>query len=285
MEFFEYWARRKVEIQTDRGPRTVGAVGWSNESQASADAMADERLEAAQRRVKQAEGPSGHGYPYSDGRPVQEQIVDTVPGVEQPLAVITRNAYGALVMNTRRLLFIDLDFESVPDQRSLFKKLLSGSRSDEERALDHAQQVAKRYSDWGFRVYRTAAGLRLVLLSRVVDAEDDTWLRVLETFGSDPMYIKLCQSQKSFRARLTPKPWRIGVERPSYRFPFVSDVQREYMARWTERYDSARIKHATCRELTTIGADGVQSGFAPSEVTRLLDYHDRIAQSASLPLA
>jgi hypothetical protein len=70
------------------------------------------------------------------------------------------------------------------------------------------------------------------------------------------------------------------MERPTYRFPFVSDMQKTYIARWTERYDRERRAYAACKELITIGPD-----FAPSEVRRVLDYHDRIAQSASLPLA
>jgi hypothetical protein len=259
----------------------VGAVGWSNESQQSAETMASERLEAAKRRVRRADPERRGSYPYSDGRPLQEEVVDRVPGVgSEPLAVVTRNAYGALVLNTTRVLFIDLDFACIPDERSFFKKLFSGQQSDQERALDHARVVASRYADWGFRVYRTAAGLRLVLLSKLVDAANDVWLQTLRAFGSDPMYVKLCETQRCFRARLTPKPWRFGLERPVYRFPFVTDLQRQYLDDWVVRYDAGRKGYATCEEIATIGSD-----FMPSDVRRVLDYHDQIAVQASKPLA
>ena len=75
---------------------------------------------------------------------------------------------------------------------------------------------ASRYSSC-WRLYRTAAGYRLLLPnvtrgiyrdSFVVDPQRFDW----QGWGDipvDAMYRQLCLKQGAWRARLTPKPWRL----------------------------------------------------------------------------
>jgi hypothetical protein len=69
---------------------------------------------------------------------------------------------------------------------------------------------SRNHPEWGWRIYRTRAGLRLLATQGLVEADSDVADGVFEALGADPLYRKLCKTQKCFRARLTPKPWRCG---------------------------------------------------------------------------
>ena len=57
----------------------------------------------------------------------------------------------------------------------------------------------------------------------------------MRIFDADRLYVSLCASQQCYRARLTPKPWRIGMRR------YSGD------ASWVGDYDSRRRDYAVCR--------------------------------------
>ncbi len=281
MRLVKHWVRVRGQLTIPAGPRALSAVGWSNESQSAAEAMAKERLEVHRSRLLAGSNAPSSSYPYADGRPLQEEIVQTVTGADGAVAaLLTRNAYGALVLNCDRVLFIDLDFANFVPQTSFWSRWFGKRGSHEDSTLAHAQRVAARTPQWGFRVYRTLAGLRLVLTSAAADARDPFWIDVLQTFGSDPMYVKLCQSQQSFRARLTPKPWRCDFPRPTLRYPYASDGERAQVEAWVHRYERLSERFATCRLLTTFGPRDTLGS-----VDRIVALHDRYALNGDLPLA
>ncbi|HEU4323820.1 MAG TPA: hypothetical protein VFS21_11790, partial [Roseiflexaceae bacterium] len=91
----------------------------------------------------------------------------------------------------------------------------------------------------------------------------------------------LCQVQKSFRARLTPKPWRIGMENPPARFPYEDAGEEAAMRAWESRYEAASQGRATCRFVEEMG-----SGTEHPDITPLRSMHDeRTRATSSLPLA
>jgi hypothetical protein len=281
MEVFEHWARVREELRTARGERTLSAVGWSNESVADAEHVARRRLEAHRAAMLAGDERKPGAYPYGDGRPLQEEIVDTVRSADgSVMAVVTRNAYGALVLNCEKVLFVDLDFEGFVPQPSFLQRLFGKPQTAEGNALARATEVAARNSAWGFRVYRTKAGLRLLLHNALANAKEPFWISLLQSFGSDPMYVKLCQSQQSFRARLTPKPWRCGVARPTLRFPYASDRERNFVEHWVQRYERQSTGFAICQLLTTLGPSDQWGG-----IDRVVAYHDRFTLNGSQPLA
>ncbi len=280
VEFYEHWARAHEDVSTPRGMRSVSGVGWSNVSREAAQQMANEHLATAKERILLADPPREGSYGYGDGRPLREEVVSTLPDVDgSNLAVISRNGYGSLVLNTRKIMFIDLDFDNVPaGPASFFQRLFGAKQSPQDNALAHVERVAGSYPQWSFRVYRTLAGLRLVLLTTLVDAKDDYWMDVLDAFGSDPMYVKLCRTQASFRARLTPKAWRCEYRRPGVRFPFAAR-ERTYFERWLEGYEKVCASYATCHLLTTIGPEVM-----PSSVAKVLKLHDAASVAEGKPL-
>ena len=134
---------------------------------------------------------------------------------------------------------------------------------------------------WRVRVYRTYAGLRYLVTHAPFSPTGGETQAILTALGADLQYIRLCQIQKSFRARLTPKPWRIGMENPPGRFPFESPAHEQAMRAWEARYAQASQGRATCHFLEEIGDGAEHPDIAP-----LRALHDEQTRATSgLPLA
>ena len=117
----EFWAEARVRHRgTDARGRnrqwTVRRFGWSQFSQADAEAMAQQRADAALQRIMAGESlPRREAkvpYNSADGLPIREEVLERL----EHGAVVTRNSYGAHCLNTPDVLFADLDFE--PDLRA-----------------------------------------------------------------------------------------------------------------------------------------------------------------------
>lgn len=281
MKFYSHWARASGSVSTPKGPQMVSALGWSNTDQGSAEELAERRLEALARRLGQgflARNDYDYGGERPPAEPVLEQLRDATGAV---VAVITRNGYGARVLNTERVLFIDVDLEpAAPPRGGFFAALFGKAKSAEQLALERIEEAAHAHPRWAFRVYRTRAGLRLVLLNETLSGFDDGHVAVLDLFGSDPLYQKLCVAQRCFRARLSPKPWRIGLPRPPARFPFASSGERERFDAWLARYELKQAEFSTCQELTTLGL-----GHPTPVVSAVLAAHDAATLRAGTALA
>ena len=57
----------------------------------------------------------------------------------------------------------------------------------------------------------------------------------MKALGADPAFLHLCRIQGSFRARLTPKPWRCGQANPPGSFPREPEAQAAF-AEWLAQY-------------------------------------------------
>src|SRR5206468_2344650 len=90
--------------------------------------------------------------------------------------VITRNSYGCLVLNTARVMFVDVDLPEPKPLGGFLKKLFSKAEkppSDEaqNRVVLQAEKWAANNPGWGWRIYRTRAGLRLLATHALFDPE------------------------------------------------------------------------------------------------------------------
>jgi hypothetical protein len=137
------------------------------------------------------------------------------------------------------------------------------------------------HPEWRVRVYRTSAGLRYLVTHDVFSPTAPETHAAMNALGADPQYVKLCQVQKTFRARLTPKPWRIGVENPPVTFPYDGPGEEAEMRAWEARYDAASRSRATCRFIEEIGNGAEHPDVAP--LRALHDEHTRA--TSGLPLA
>jgi hypothetical protein len=99
--------------------------------------------------------------------------------------------------------------------------------------------------------------------------------------GADPAFVQLCRAQKSFRARLTPKPWRCGAEKPPNRYPRQSEEEQRRFSAWLADYEAKARTNATCRLVEEVG-----SGRVCDEARPILALHDEVARvGAALTLA
>ena len=259
MKLARYWTRGEAEASDSNGDKIrVRARGWSDESLEGARARA---LDVA-RRVAQRIG-SGIGstekYPYGD-RPLAEPIVrEFRDGGGQLTAIVTRNAYGSLVLNANRLMFVDVDRKQpAPGATlgkvfsSLFGKTPAPAASDP--VLDAMNRVVQRHG-LSARVYETAGGYRLLITSAPFQPGSSDSEALLTEFDADPLFTRLCRMQESFRARLTPKPWRCNFPNPPVEFPFETAADQERQRRWEADYNSKTAAYATCRFLNTFGTE------------------------------
>lgn len=279
MRFAKYWIR-------DSAPEAGGAFlawGWSNTSADEARAMAIQRS----RSIRQwFDNDQLRRYPYAEAdRPLREEVLETMlsPESGRPEAILTRNSYGVTVLNASRVLFADLDVEpnATPPTEGLWSRLFGSPRT--APAKDPVQQVglfAKAHPNIGIRLYQTFAGYRAVLLNAVYDPMESPARQILAELDSDPLYIRLCQSQQCFRARLTPKPWRCGIPAPTISYPYAAADART-MQVWLSQYGQRAAAFTTCRITGHFGPQDLHP-----EVARILTVHDRYATgNSSLPLA
>jgi hypothetical protein len=207
-------------------------------------------------------------YGYAD-RPLREPVLREIrDSAGEISAVVTRNSYGCHVLNTVQAMFVDVD-------------LPEGAESLADASIAKADAWARRQPGWGWRVYRTQAGLRLLATHQLFHPEDPTCQEVFQATGCDPLYQKLCQTQRCFRARLTPKPWRCELPNPPSRWPFDDARDEKRYSQWDARYQSACAAWATCQLVKTVGSGEIHEAIAP-----LIALHDDVSRVRSnLPLA
>jgi hypothetical protein len=277
MKIARYWTR----AQGDAAGIRVTARGWSDESFDAARRQAQEVARRVAQRIAQPTGAPR--YPYGD-RPLPEPVISEIRGGGGVAAAITRNAYGALVMNADHMMFVDidrLDSGAAAGSKGLFSGLFGkATPTAGESVVDSVRKVAQRQGLAG-RVYRTAAGYRALITNRRFTANAPETEAVLNEFGSDRLYMRLCRLQESFRARLTPKPWRMKVRQPPVEFPFETASDQARYREWEREYDAKAVGYATCAFVSTTWAGDVLREFED-----LIRFHDETTKASSgLPLA
>jgi len=276
MKIYRYWAKAAAEKRPEGMP--VECFGCSNESVEAA--LADAKVRAQRfADALQRDGPP-HPYLYED-RPVREEIVREFERNGKPTAVLTRNAFGSLVINSPQVLFADIDYqqEEVSLGGLLGKLFGKKTPSQDEQIIARIEEVVAQDRSLGVRVYRTKNGFRCLVKSRTFDPLSDESNKLLQQFGSDPRYVKLCRVQECYRARVSPKPWRCGVGDPPVKFPF-SDAEAERRYReWQQAYEETAKSYSTCAKIGDFGSSHLHP-----EVDSVMKLHDHLACEGDGPL-
>jgi len=321
----QYWAEGRIQHKKAGKQVTVRRFGWSDESQESAQEMADARTEDALRRILSGEKLNRTEPKTSyaaDGVPIREEIVER--GGEN---ILTRNSYGALCINTPDVFFIDVDYsEHRPfryltraifliliiaafaffwDEREVVgfagvafgaaitapfiagairKTHLKIKGGHERLAMEKVDRFVATRPGWNLRIYRTPNGLRLLAAHRKFEPSDPEVAECFEALASDPIYRLMCLKQQCFRARVSPKPWRIGLADHLRPRPGVWPVKPEHMParrEWIARYEEASKAFSSCAFLETKGNGPVDPGVVP-----VMEWHDELCRAESgLPTA
>jgi hypothetical protein len=320
----KFWAEGRIQEQAAGRQVTVRRFGWSDESQADAQARADARAREALARIIAGESlprrDLKRAYNGSEGVPIREEIVASYGET-----VLTRNSYGALCLNTPNVLFADIDFDDQPIGPVLWPVLVSllvaaialggilhSARLGvvagvaallmsfpiaalvqqlrirlagglEQMARDRITKFLKEHPDWHLRLYRTPAGLRVLAMHNTFDPSEAAVAECFHALGTDPIYERMCLRQHCFRARVSPKPWRIGVSRhlkPASVWP-VDPARLPERRRWIEDYEQAAHSYASCHFIEALG-----SGAVHPDVADVQQIHDELCQAnRPLPVA
>jgi hypothetical protein len=278
MDFPQYWAKGKSG--------GFHCWRWSSQSIAEAQALANEAAQNLAGRFSIGDHPPQHGG-YYPNRPMREQVLQEIKDHAGEIsAVVTRNSYGCQVLNTARVMFVDIDLEEPRPPAGFFQRLFGNPRRApsehlENEAIARIEGWTRGNPGWGWRIYRTRAGLRLMATHGLVEAASDIADGVFEALGTDPLYRKLCQTQRCFRARLTPKPWRCGIRSKPGRWPWLDARAEKRFQKWEAQYQSFAFNWATCEFLRRAGNPMVHP-----EVQAILKFHDGPTRVESkLPLA
>jgi len=274
-----YWTKATGHAPGERRRIALTAWGWSFTDPAEAAQRAEERLARVIERVQSGEPLPRGGYLYGD-RPLREEIIREHRDDDSAPAVITRNGYGALVLNTQEAMFVDVDLPSPPRVGLLGRLFGKAPPADDSAELDKLRGALERLPG-SYRVYRTAAGWRVLVTDQPHDPTSTEASAAMTQMGADPNYQHLCRVQQSFRARLTPKPWRCGQPLPPGQHPRDDDRTRGKFAHWLAGYDKACLTRATCRFVESIG-----SGHVHPRLAAVMALHDaQTRASEPRPLA
>lgn len=247
MRIFKYWTRIESPLNVGGTSEVVRCYGGSNDSPEAAAADARRRLEIVIRRV--AGGKRGDKSYEVD---IREEVLAQIDARN----VVTRNRYGAEVLNSADLMFIDID-----QPKSGFWDLFRGVMTMEQRKARIVAQVKKvalntpELRGLGVRVYETHSGIRLIVTGRHFDPRAAATQKILRLFNADPLYSTLCVKQNCFRARLTPKPYRIRCRAQKVKFPRTDGNGEQAFRSWLVEYEEKRKGRSTCRLLCAIGHD------------------------------
>jgi hypothetical protein len=304
----QFWAESTVRVPVGERQETVRRFGWSDVSQDEAQERADERAHEAARRIQFGETlePWEPRQAYNaEGVPIREEIIS-----RHGETIVTRNVYGSLCLNTPRVLFADIDdasslaitltaaaavfwvgrlsagtvaflFVAVAGAyplamllHALVMRLRGGERT---AAIARVRRFVEQHPEWHVRVYATPAGLRVLAMHQTFDRNSPEVAACFQALIADRLYVLMCQRQHCFRARVSPKPWRIGVRRFPSRAVWPVDPKRLAKRRkWAAEYDDAARGYASCEFIEAIGSARVDPEAA--EVQKL---HDELCQATS----
>jgi hypothetical protein len=293
----QYWAQSRIQKRVNSRQVTVKRFGWSDESETAAKEIADKRANEAVALIESGKtiNKSEPKIPYNgaDGVPIREEIVS-----RHRDSVITRNSYGALCINTPDVLFADIDFDNIPSVKihlivivffitiaaiagfllkswavfgaiavvsliapsAISNLLLKFTGGAPERAKDRIKKFSSNNPEWHLRIYRTPAGYRVLAMHRTFDPNAEDTIHFFSELKSDPVYVQMCKNQRCFRARVSPKPWRIGIESRMKPRPGVWPINPARMPereRWVKNYDKIAHQYASCRFEEEFGSNTI----------------------------
>ena len=256
MKIYKYWTIEKQKILIDGQTQEVTCYGGSNISVEDARGKAKEKAQKIQRKI------AGEKHLFED---YESEIREELLQIIDDHSAITRNRYGARVLNVENLMILDIDKPkpAAGGLGGLFKK--KDTRPPKEQIFEMVKTLATtKYKDLSFRIYETYQGARVIVLGREFDPRDDATRKIMDEFNCDPLYTLLCNKQGCYRARLTPKPSRMKLKGFKVKYPREGDDSE--FQRWVSEYENLSRSFSVCKLIEQIGAS-----YSLNEIVRLHD--------------
>jgi len=269
MKIYKYWVVEKPQILIDGAQQEIVCYGGSNVSVEDARRVAREKAQKIERKI------AGEKHLFEDYESeIREELLQTI----DDQTAVTRNRYGARVLNVEKMMILDIDKPKSATGgglAGLFKK--KDPRPPKEQIFEMVKTLAtNKYTDYAFRIYETYQGARVIVLGRDFDPRDSQTRKMMDEFNCDPLYTLLCVKQGCYRARLTPKPSRMKFRGYKVKYPREGD-DGEFQ-RWVLEYESVSRNFSVCRFVEQVGA-----GHSVNGVVRFhddatgIDYRQRLA--------
>ncbi len=244
MKIYKHWTVEKQTIFIDGRKGEITCYGGSNVSVEDARRAALEKAEKIQRKI------AGEKQLFEDYEvEIREEILQSI----DDHAVITRNRYGAQVLNVEKTMILDIDKpKETGGLGGLFKKM-KDKRSRKAEIFDMVKNLAAaKYSQYGFRMYETYQGARVIVLGRDFDPRDSQTKMMMDEFNCDPLYTMLCVKQNCYRARLTPKPSRMRLR--GYKVKYPREGNESEFQSWLSEYERLSRNFSVCKFVEQVGA-------------------------------
>ncbi len=260
MKLYQYWVKASGQIDLRGQQQPITCYGGSNQSHSHARARAAEKIAAIQRKI------DGHHNAFEGYEAeIREQIIQQIDRQN----IVSRNRYGALVLNSENLLFIDID----QPRYSLLDTLLdrSGRAWKKSKILQLVDKKVTKptYRGLAFRIYETHSGVRVLVTGKPFEARSKATQKMMRDFNADRLYTTLCQKQNCFRARLTPKPYRMRCKAHKVAYPRTPDQDHDLQV-WLQTYEQECQAYGTCRLVKTIGHE---------LRNQAIEYHDTLTKA------
>jgi len=266
MKIYKYWQVVMEKASIDQTEVEIKCYGGSNVSEADAGLKAKEKIEKVKRKI----AGESHLFDTYEAE-IREEIVRAI----DEKAIITRNRYGAQVLNAQDLMIMDIDQPKF-SFGDLFRK--RDDTTGKQKIVEMVRKLSQKpaYRDCGFRVYETHKGIRVIVLGKTFDPKADATRAMMREFNCDPLYTLLCRKQDCFRARLTPKASRMKLRGHKVKFPRDAQEQQELQA-WLSEYEAVSLNFSVCKLVEQIGP-----AYTLPEAARLHDEISGVGHSQKL---
>lgn len=162
---------------------------------------------------------------------------------------------------------------------SSFFNFTDAKKGEDEICLQRVRQFMESHPDWRLHVYKTPLGLRLLATHALFHPTSDEVAESFKALGVDKLYAQMCRRQHCFRARVSPKPWRIGIEGHLKPRPGVWPVNPERLPErqeWVRKYEELAGNFASCEYVETLG-----NGLSHPGAERVRQLHDEYCRATS----
>ncbi|MBI1891851.1 MAG: hypothetical protein HYS18_14485 [Burkholderiales bacterium] len=163
--------------------------------------------------------------------------------------------------------------------RVAFRAIQTATGGAERTARKRIDRFLAKHPGWNLRLYKTPAGLRVAATHKLFSPSDPDVSEFFKALGTDPIYVSMCMNQQCFRARVSAKPWRIGIESHLRPRPGVWPVAPEHLpirTSWIDDYEKTASSYAACTFLETVG-----NGAVHLDVRPVLELHDELCAATS----
>jgi len=263
MKYFKFWVSENYRIKINGVTEDINILAGSNQSKEAARTEAYKRSKQIETRIESGDSVDNYEVP------IREYVSDVVDGSN----IVTVCRYGAKILNSTQYTILDLD-EYPVDFMDYFRPVRKLPKK--KRIIAKFLERLKSFPELGsdFRIYETSKGVR-VIGKKYIDPQEKGYKKLMRKFSVDWLYIVLSMKQDCYRARITPKPYRMKIKTIKIKTPLDCEAQK-YVS-WAQSYQAESKKYSVVKFIESVGAD-----FSMEPVIKLHDQYCHVSQNKKL---